>query len=191
KAVVEQLSVRHGRLLGHKSHALSLQLDQAPEKVLETFVEQYYLAIEEVVELPKEVLLSHAINSTTLAEALFQRHGRRLRFAHQVRGQRQAWRRLAEENARHSMANVLANQQNMGQRLIALEEALDLEVVPERIESVDISHTGGEKAVAACVVFGQEGAIKQDYRRYNVNPEQEGDDYAALAEAVERRYRRV
>ena len=191
KAVVEQLSVRHGRLLGHKSHALSLQLDQAPEKVLETFVEQYYLAIEEVVELPKEVLLSHAINSTTLAEALFQRHGRRLRFAHQVRGQRQAWRRLAEENARHSMANVLANQQNMGQRLIALQEALDLAVLPERIECFDISHTGGEKAVAACVVFGQEGAIKQDYRRYNVNPEQEGDDYAALAEAVERRYRRV
>src|SRR5699024_1397720 len=139
KAVVEQLSVRHGRLLGHKSHALSLQLDQAPEKVLETFVEQYYLAIEEVVELPKEVLLSHAINSTTLAEALFQRHGRRLRFAHQVRGQRQAWRRLAEENARHSMANVLANQQNMGQRLIALQEALDLAVLPERIECFDIS----------------------------------------------------
>src|SRR5699024_146417 len=144
KAVVEQLSVRHGRLLGHKSHALSLQLDQAPEKVLETFVEQYYLAIEEVVELPKEVLLSHAINSTTLAEALFQRHGRRLRFAHQVRGQRQAWRRLAEENARHSMANVLANQQNMGQRLIALQEAVDLAVLPERIECFDISHRSEE-----------------------------------------------
>lgn len=191
KAVVEQLSIRHGRLLGHKSHTLSLQLDQAPENVLETFVEQYFLAIDDVAELPKEVLLSHPINSAILEEALFQRHGRRLRFAHQVRGQRQAWRRLAEENVRHSMTNVLATQQNMEQRFIALQEALDLTVLPERIESLDISHTGGEKAVAACVVFGLEGAIKQDYRRYNVQPLQAGDDYAALAEAVERRYRRV
>ena len=191
KAVVEQLSIRHGRLLGHKSHTLNLQLDETPDKVLETFVEQYFLGINDVEELPKEVLLSHQINSETVGEALFQRHGRRLRFAVQVRGQRQAWRRLAEENARHSMANVLAGQQNMGQRLAALQEALDLATIPERIECFDISHTGGEKAVAACVVFNQEGALKEEYRRYNVEPQQQGDDYAALSEAVERRYRRL
>lgn len=191
KAVVEQLTIRHGRLLGHKSHALTLQLDQAPEEVLESFVLQYYLAIENVEELPKEVLLSHEISSASLADVLFQRHGRRLRFATQVRGQRQAWRRLAEENSRHSLASLLAHQQNIEQRFLALQDALGLAAMPERIECFDISHTSGEKAVAACVVFGVEGALKQEYRRYNVSPQQEGDDYAALAEAVGRRYRRT
>lgn len=191
KAVVEQLSIRHGRLLGHQSHGLTLHLDQRPEDVLKSFVEQYYLTMEGTEKLPKEVLLSHAIHSESLREALFQRHGRRLRFAHQVRGQRQAWRRLAEENAQHSMVNLLAKQQNMEQRLMALQEALSLHSVPERIECFDISHTGGEKAVAACVVFGLEGPVKSNYRRYNVAPPQAGDDYAALAEAVVRRYRRM
>jgi len=191
QAVVEQLFVRNGRLLGHKSHAFTLQLDSSAEEVLETFLAQYYLAEDETIQLPREVLINLPLATDSIADAVFKQSGRRIRFASQVRGQRQAWLRLANENASTSLLSLLANKEHLEQRFIALQEALSLSVLPERIECFDISHTGGEKAVAACVVFNVEGPLKQEYRRYNVNPAQAGDDYAALAEAVQRRYKRA
>lgn len=191
KAVVEQLTIRNGRLLGHKSHPLNLQLDITAAEILETFLAQFYLGGSDNTEWPKEVLMSEPLDSSYIAAAILQQSGQRIRFASQVRGQRQAWLRLAQENAKTSLIALLADKEHMLQRFIALQEALSFLVLPERIECFDISHTGGEKAVAACVVFNQEGALKQDYRRYNVNPTQAGDDYAALAEAVERRYKRT
>src|SRR5699024_5026993 len=190
QAVVEQLSIRNGRLLGHKSHSLALQLDLPLTDVLETFLAQYYLNENDGAQLPKEVLMSEPLDASNISAAVFQQTGRRIRFASQVRGQRQAWLRLAQENAKTSLLTLLADKEQLAERFSALQKALSLSVLPERIECFDISHTGGEKAVAACVVFSSQGAMKQDYRRYNVNPAKAGDDYAALAEAVERRYKR-
>jgi len=190
QAVVEQLSIRNGRLLGHKSHSLALQLDLPLTDVLETFLAQYYLNENDGAQLPKEVLMSEPLDASNISAAIFQQTGRRIRFASQVRGQRQAWLRLAQENAKTSLLTLLADKEQLAERFSALQKALSLSVLPERIECFDISHTGGEKAVAACVVFSSQGAMKQDYRRYNVNPAKAGDDYAALAEAVERRYKR-
>lgn len=190
-AVIEELTVRNGRLLGHKSHSITLQLDQAPAEIMETFVAQYYLNQSDSSLLPKEIITNYPLRQEHLAEALLQHSGRRMHFSHNVRGQRLAWLRLAEDNAKNSMVALLANQQNIQDRLQSLQENLSLSVLPERIECFDISHTGGEKAVAACVVFGTEGPMKQQYRRYNVSPKVAGDDYAAMSEAVQRRYRRT
>ena len=73
----------------------------------------------------------------------------------------------------------------------ALAEALSLDEAPERLECFDVSHTSGEATVASCVVFNSAGPLKSDYRRFNLRPDSAGDDYAAMAEALRRRYRRV
>jgi len=79
----------------------------------------------------------------------------------------------------------------MSERFAALQEALGLEALPQRLECFDISHTGGEAAVASCVVFDQNGPLRSDYRRFNIEDITPGDDYAAMRQAVTRRYTRL
>ncbi|KAF0810457.1 excinuclease ABC subunit C [Alcanivorax sp. S71-1-4] len=191
-AVVEILVVRQGRVLGHHSHFPRVRADDDEAEILEAFLSQYYLGDSGDLALPAEVIVDRPVESLgALADALRAAKGRKVRFASAVRGERLAWLRMARENAEQTIITQLTSRDNMAQRYAALAELLAMPTPPARIECFDISHTGGEQAVASCVVFGPEGAIKGDYRRFNVAPAQGGDDYAALAEAVTRRYQRV
>ena len=128
---------------------------------------------------------------TLLQQALAENSGRKVAIADNTRGHRQRWVQLANTNAEQNLASHLADRQNVYQRFEALQEALGMEEMPERLECFDISHTQGEATVASCVVFDQNGPLKSDYRRFNIEGIQAGDDYAAMNQALSRRYTRL
>jgi excinuclease ABC subunit C len=98
---------------------------------------------------------------------------------------------MAVDNAQLALASRLASAGSARLRLKALQQALDLPQPPKRMECFDISHTQGDQTVASCVVFVDGAPSKADYRRFNIHEITPGDDYAAMRQALERRYRRV
>ena len=191
-AVVEVLMIRGGRILGHRTFRPDTRGEEDQNEILEAFLAQYYLGDREDPVLPQEILLGlEPVSAEALQQALSRHWGKKVRLAWRVRGERAAWIDMAQTNAQQSLAAELAAREHMEQRFLALEALLGADEPVRRIECFDISHTQGEKAVASCVVFDQQGARKTDYRHFNVAPAHAGDDYEALEEAVRRRYQRV
>ncbi|MEQ5802328.1 excinuclease ABC subunit UvrC [Halomonas sp. H10-9-1] len=187
---ISVLAIRQGRLLGARHHAPANGLDLSEEALLGDFISQYYLG--QAREIPREVITSHAIpDAELIARALAERAGRRVRLTDQVRGHRAQWKELARTNAEQQLAGQLASQNQLSRRFEALREALGMEATPARLECFDISHTLGEATVASCVVFDENGPRKSDYRRFNIEGVAAGDDYAAMQQALTRRFRRV
>jgi excinuclease ABC subunit C len=187
-ACVQVFFVRGGRNLGNAAFFPKLPLDAGPEELLAAFLPQYYLD----KEIPAEILLSHQPADSGLLEALLgtlAQHPVALRA--RVRGDRARWVRMAGENAVHALNARLNAGKGYAARLQSLTEVLSLDEPPARIECFDISHTGGESTVASCVVFGADGPLKSDYRRFNIRDIQSGDDYAAMSQALTRRYTRL
>ncbi len=190
QACVQVLFVRDARVLGSKSFYPSLRLESTPGEVLEAFLPQFYLRGEQPI--PAELVLSdEPENRQALAEVFTDRAARKVTLRHRVREARARWRQLAVQTAETNLKAHLAGKQSVHERLQALQEALDLEVLPQRIECFDISHSSGEATVASCVVFDGGGARKSDYRRFNIDDVTAGDDYAAMHQALTRRFRRL
>ncbi len=190
---VQVMTIRGGRLLGSRDFFPRDELESGVEAVLAAFASQYYLGAEGAVrEIPREIITSHPLaDALLLARAFGEVAGRQVRVTDQVRGQRARWVRLAQTNAEQSLAARLADRQNLKDRFHALKLALGWELPPSRLECFDISHTGGEYTVASCVVFDENGPLKSDYRRFNISGIEPGDDYAAMEQALGRRYRRI
>jgi excinuclease ABC subunit C len=160
--------------------------------VLRAFLGQYYLTARADREIPAEIVLGEGVeDADAMAELLSAEAGRRVRVHHRVRGDRARWVDLALENARVALGNRVGSGEAGAARLARLAEALDLAEAPERLECFDVSHTRGEQAVASCVVYGRDGAVKSEYRRFNIKDITPGDDYAAMRQALTRRYGRV
>lgn len=190
-AVIAVMMIRQGRVLGIRDWQPDTRGEESESVVLSAFLAHHYLQPDDA-GLPDEVILGVAVeDDDALAEAVRVQHGKKLRFAHRVRGERRRWLQMARQNAEQTLLARLANRENLDSRYAALDELLGEKLDPRRIECFDISHTGGEQAVASCVVFGADGAVKSDYRRFNVSPAVGGDDYAAMEEAVRRRYGRL
>lgn len=188
---VQVMYVRQGRILGSKSHYPQTHLDESGEEILGAFIGQFYLATG-AGNIPNEILVNlEPADTETLAAALAERSGSKVSISHRLRGGRSRWLELAATTAEENCRARLASRQNTRDRFEALAEALQLEEVPERLECFDISHSSGENTVASCVVFGTEGPLKADYRRFNIDGIIPGDDYAAMGQALLRRYQRL
>ena len=188
---VQGLFVRGGRMLGNRTWFPKNELGLPDDEMLAAFLAQYYFAGRER-DLPKAVVLASApADAEVLAEALTEKAGRKVEVVHQVRTQRARWLNLAVENAAHSLNAYIADKRNVYARMVALQEVLSLDDVPERLECFDISHTMGEATVASCVVFDANGPLKSDYRRFNIEDVPAGDDYGAMEQALRRRYTRL
>ena len=180
--------IRNGRNLGNRLFFPRLGEASDDGEILAAFLSQYYLG----KAVPAELYLNHAIPEKDWLEAAFtEQAGHAVRLTSQPRGLRRRWVKLAEFNVRDALRRHLADSASLRNRFEALQEAFGLETLPERIECFDISHTQGEATVASCVVFTPEGALKAEYRRFNIEGITPGDDYAAMAQAVSRRYRRL
>ena len=138
---------------------------------------------------PSEIIISHSLpNQDLLAETLTQISENKVKIASSVRGKRRHALKNATTNAVQSLKSYLLSASHLNKRYQSLIRELSLNEVPNRIECFDISHTMGEATKASCVVFGAEGAIKSEYRCYNIKEIQAGDDYAAMKQVLERRY---
>jgi excinuclease ABC subunit C len=182
------MSVRDGLNLGHHSYFPRHPTGAEPREILAGFLGQFYLERE----TPAEVLVSELPDEADwLAQSLSARAGRKVEITRPERGQKVRLLEMAQHTARQSLSTRLTEAATMDARLLELQQALDLESPPRRLECFDISHTQGERAVASCVVFNEEGPFKAAYRKFNIEGIQPGDDYAAIRQAVGRRFARV
>ena len=189
---VHMMLYRNGRLLGTRNHYPKYALETSPSEQLAAFIGQYYLGGAQQFALPREVICSHEPeDSSALVAALSQVAGRSISISSRVKTHRQKWLELAQTNALHGVQDRLNSRQTMERRFTALAEAMQLPSLPSRLECFDISHTMGEATVASCVVFDHSGPLKADYRRFNIEGITPGDDYAAMKQALTRRFTRL
>jgi len=185
---VTVLFIRNGAVIGSHDHFPKLAGETDQQKILNGFVAQYYLGRD----APAEIILDSEIDDSVLLQAeLSERMGRKIVIKNRVRGDRLRWLQMARTNAKQGLNQQVASNATIRRQFAALGAALELEEPPERLECFDVSHTSGEATVASCVVFNAAGPLKSDYRRFNLSPAAAGDDYAAMAEALRRRYVRV
>ena len=189
---IHVIFVRGGRVIGNKNYYPRFVLEKEPADILRAFIAQYYLSDAHRQSIPREILCNYEPrDKEELAGALTYLAERNVTIKHQVRGHRLQWLDLAGVNAGHGLMSKLNSKRSMQQRIKALQEALKLETPPQRLECFDISHSSGEATVASCVVFDQHGPLKSDYRRFNIENITPGDDYAAMEQALKRRYTRL
>ena len=187
-ACIQVFYIRAGRNLGNKTFFPRIPSEANIEEVLAAFLEQHYLGRE----TPTELLVNAAITDADwLEQVLSEQSGHRVVITTRVRGERARWLEMAGRNAQLALKARLASRSGMTQRFEALQKALGLDEPVTRMECFDISHTRGEATVASCVVFDQEGPVKSSYRRFNIEGIEPGDDYAAIAQALLRRYTRI
>lgn len=187
-ACVQIFFIRHGQNLGNKTFFPRISDEYTPENILQAFIPQYYLD----KNIPHELIVSHKPEEVDLlVEVLAQHAGHAVTISPHVRSKRAKWLQMANVNVANALLTKLADKQGIYARFLSLQEELGCQEVPKRLECFDISHTQGEHTVASCVVFNHEGPLKSAYRRFNIGGITPGDDYAAIYQAVSRRFKRL
>ena len=184
---VNLVMIRGGRHVGDRSFFPKNIDDCDTRTVLQAFLEQHYLQ----QPVPPLIITGVALEQDGLEDILGERAGKKVQISAYAGGDRRVWLKMAQTNAELALRQHLVQKTTQEGRLIALREALDLPESAERIECFDISHTMGEATVASCVVFDKGAMQNSEYRRYNISNITPGDDYAAMRDALTRRYTKI
>ena len=185
---IQLVIFRSGRNIDYKTLFPKIKVEVDLSEVLGEFIPRYYLERE----VPSLILVDRRVSdSDVIASVLREQTGRSITIRTPIRGSKLKLIELARNNAINAIRQRENRQDAMQHRISALVESLKLEDVPERIECFDISHLSGEKTVASCVVFDQNGPVKSEYRSFNISDLEAADDYAALGQALSRRYRKA
>ncbi len=182
--------VRNGQVLGSNTFFPDNANEAPLGALLEQFICQYYLLQGKRMDAPRGIVVENNFDSATVLGLLQQTYPH-LEIYSNVRSQNKKWLMLAQTNAQQALMTALSHKRSVHARTLALQELLQLNVLPQRMECFDISHTMGEATVAACVVFDALGPVKAEYRKFNITSTASGDDYQAMREALQRRYQRV
>ncbi len=182
--------VRGGRHLGDKPQFPTNAGGSSATEVLAAFLYQHYLSHP----IPMRIYVNQNVSDTEVASTLGDLAGRPVPIIEPRLTMHKVWVEMAEQNAKLAILARRATLSRQSARLDALREVIGLETDATgetRIECFDISHTQGESTVASCVVYQGNGMQKSEYRRFNIKDIQAGDDYAAIRQAVLRRYEKV
>lgn len=189
-ASIQGFFIRDNKLLGSKSYFPKVPANTTAEEILQSFVLQFYLG--ENKSIPRQIVLPQKLDEQdAIADLLSEEAGRKIAFFQGAREEKKRYLNLANTNAMNALEAKQSHQKSIFARFLELESILESETPIQRMECFDISHTSGQQTVASCVVFNREGPLKADYRRYNIEGITPGDDYAAMAQALSRRYRNV
>ncbi|MDY6976661.1 MAG: excinuclease ABC subunit UvrC [Pseudomonadota bacterium] len=189
-ACIQVMFIREGQLLGSKAYFPKVPNTVDEQEVFESFFLQFYLAGNKVI--PKQIVLSNTLSDEdAIADVLASEAGHKVHFFKGAREEKRKYLQLAQSNAQTALDAQYSQQKSVFARYLDLEAALEVDTPIQRMECFDISHTSGQQTVASCVVFNREGPHKSDYRRYNIEDITPGDDYAAMAQALKRRYKSV
>lgn len=187
-ACIQVMFVRDGKLLGSKSFFPKIPTILGIEDALQSFILQFYLAGNKTI--PKQIVLPQTLpDQNAVAEALSQHAKYKIKFFSGARDSKRRYLELANKNAENGLISQQTQQKSMFARYKDLESVIDRDEPIQRLECFDISHTSGQQTVASCVVFNRDGPLKSDYRRYNIDGITGGDDYAAMAQVLARRYK--
>ncbi len=184
---VNLVIIRGGIHRGDKSFFPQNAREQDEEAALEAFLTQHYLSRE----IPPLVVVNRHVDTDVLERLLSNQAGRKVQISSNPGGDRRVWSRMSEKNAELAIAQRLTAHATQEARMASLQSLLSLPDTIQRIECFDISHTMGEATVASCVVYDRAAMQPAEYRRFNIAGIEPGDDYAAMRQALERRYRRI
>ncbi len=189
-ACIQSMFIRDRQLLGSKAFYPKVPPTATEEEVFESFFLQFYLAGNKVI--PRQIVIPITLSDEqAIMDLLSSEAGHRVKLFRGAREEKRRYLELAQSNAQSALDARYVEQKSVHARYLDLEETLERELPIQRMECFDISHTSGQQTVASCVVFNREGPLKADYRRYNIEGITPGDDYAAMAQALRRRYKTV
>lgn len=183
------LYVRAAKLLGHKVFFPKAPKGSSCSEVLSAFVAQYYCnPVHQHDQLDKIVVNERLEEKSWLVSALQEEFGKRFALIDRKHKVYDSWCQMASTNLQHALIKKVSDKQSVFYKLQSLQKLLGIEESIKRIECFDVSHTQGESTIASCVVYGEQGALNQEYRRFNINNITAGDDYAAMRQVLLRRY---
>jgi excinuclease ABC subunit C len=192
---IQHLTIRSGQVIANQSWFpilpnLDVSLDELLQAMLHAFIAHHYLDNKE--KIPGKIIVNIKTDEQSMLEAaLSDLSGKQCHLKLKVRAIELKWLQMAQSNLHISIANKIQTIGTIKSRFLALAKLLGFSEIPTRMECFDISHTMGEATVASCVVFDEQGPLKSEYRRFNIDNITKGDDYAAMKQVVTRRFKRL